>query len=428
MLIQDKTGLCRNCGGDISPSHTTCPQCASHKFLFHPELHQLSIAHIDCDAFFASVEKRDNPDLLDKPVIIGGGKRGVVAAACYQARIYKVHSAMPMFKALKACPQAVVIKPDIAKYAREGQKIKELMRSLTPLVEPLSIDEAFVDLTGTERLHGCSPAASLIRLQNRIRVEMGLTVSVGLSYNKFLAKTASDLDKPNGFAILGRAEALDFLADKPVGFIFGVGPAFARSLKKHGILTIKDVRRRSDSQMAKAFGDAGLRLAHLARAEDIRPVNPVSVRKSISSEITFNRDIGDEEELCRRLWLVCVKTSDRAKTKNLAGCVVTLKLKSAHFKTLTRRRTLEAPVQLADTLYHITMPLLKHVLRTANAPQKYRLMGVGLSGLCQPQAEIANLLDPQASHRAKAERAGDMIRTKFGKDSLIYGRELRSKD
>jgi len=197
------------------------------------------------------VEKRDNPAIRDKPVIVGGGQRGVVSAACYHARIYGIHSAMPMFKALKLCPDAVVVRGDMQKYARDGAIIREMMRDLTPLVEPLSIDEAFMDLSGTQRIHGRTPAQSLIMLQNNILSEVGVTVSVGLSYNKFLAKTASDLDKPNGFAVIGQSEALDFLADKPVGFIYGVGPAFARNLNKVGIVTIADVRRESDKSMAE---------------------------------------------------------------------------------------------------------------------------------------------------------------------------------
>lgn len=229
------TKLCRDCA---APTHgQTCDSCNSTRVLSHPEIASLSIAHVDCDAFYCSVEKRDNPDIRDKPVIVGGGHRGVVSAACYHARIYGVHSAMPMFKALKLCPDAVVVRGDMKKYAREGGKIRDMMRDLTPLVEPLSIDEAFLDLSGTERIHGQTAAQSLIKLQKQISEHVGVTVSVGLSYNKFLAKTASDLDKPNGFAVIGKAEALDFLADKPVGFIYGVGPAFTRSLNKAGIRT-----------------------------------------------------------------------------------------------------------------------------------------------------------------------------------------------
>jgi DNA polymerase-4 len=421
----DKSGFCRDCGRAASEDASICSGCHSHKLLFHPELHQLSIAHVDCDAFYASVEKRDNPDLIDKPVIIGGRQRGVVSAACYVARVYGVHSAMPMFQALKACPHAVVIPPDISKYSYEGQRIKKMMLDLTPSVQSLSIDEAFMDLTGTERLHGGPPASALIKLQQDILKEVGVTVSVGLSYNKFLAKTASDLDKPNGFSVIGRAEALDFLAPKPVDFIFGVGPAFKRSLKKRGIVTIADVRQRSDTEMMKHFGEGGLRLAQLARAEDFRPVKSENVRKSISSEITFNTDIGDETELADRLWQVCVQTADRAKAKNMAGYVVTMKLKTGDFKTLSRRRKLAEPVQLADTIFHTCLPLLQAEIKGVNGHRKFRLIGAGISELCPPIGDAGDLLDPQASKRGKAERASDLARAKFGKDAIVMGRTLR---
>lgn len=420
-------GLCRDCGASVVGSGAVCTACGSHNILHHPELFNLSIAHVDCDAFFASVEKRDNPALADKPVIIGGGKRGVVAAACYNARVYGVRSAMPMFQALKACPHAVVIKSSMANYAYEGKRIKNIMRELTPMVQSLSIDEAFLDLTGTERLHGTPPAVTLVKLQKRIFEEVGVTVSVGLSYNKFLAKTASDLDKPHGFAVIGRAEALDFLAQKPVGFIFGVGPAFTRSLKKAGIITIADVRKRSDRNMMKQFGEAGLRLAKLARAEDFRPVKPGSIRKSISTEITFNQDIGDETELTDKLWQVCVKTADRAKAKNMAGRVVTLKLKTRDFKSLTRRRTLPEPAQLADTIFHTCLPLLLAEINGKSRGQKFRLIGAGLSCLCDPTGDSGDLLDPKATLRRRAERASDIARNKFGKDAVVTGRSLQKK-
>lgn len=376
---------------------------------------------MDCDAFYASIEKRDNPDIAHRPVIVGGGVRGVVSAACYMARMYGVRSAMPMFKALKACPDAVIVRPNMEKYAKAGQTIREMMQSLTPLVEPLSIDEAFMDLTGTERLHGRTPAQSLIRLQNKIIQEIGVTVSVGLSYNKFLAKTASDLDKPSGFAVLGRQDALEFLTDKPVGFIFGVGPAFAKSLEKVGIRTIAEVRKRDDRYMMKQFGDSGLRLARLARAEDTRRVNPVSDRKSVSAETTFNDDIADPEELKDRLWMLCVKTADRAKAKNIAGRVVTLKLKTQQFETVTRRRTLSQPIQLADAMFQALEPLLS---KEANG-RKFRLIGAGISDLSDPIGDSGDLLDPSAMRRGQAERATDKARAKFGKDAVLKGREFK---
>ena len=204
--------LCRDCGARPPADAGTCPGCGSSRLVRHGALHDLTIAHLDCDAFYAAIEKRDRPELRDVPVIVGGRHRGVVAACCYVARTYGVHSAMPMFQALRACPEATVIKPDMKKYVAVGRAIRAMMQELTPLVEPLSIDEAFMDLSGTSSLHGASPAQSLAALALRVEETHRITVSIGLSYNKFLAKIASDLDKPRGFSVIGRAEARSFLA------------------------------------------------------------------------------------------------------------------------------------------------------------------------------------------------------------------------
>ena len=418
----DINGWCRDCEAPITPS-PQCSACGSYRRIAHAEAGRLSIAHIDCDAFFCSVEKRNNPDLADKPVIVGGGRRGVVSAACYNARVYGVRSAMPMFKALKLCPDAVVIRGNHGAYSYEGRRIKNMMLDLTPLVEPLSIDEAFLDMTGTQRVHGAPPALTLMRFQKRVLEEVGVTVSVGLSYNKFLAKTASDLDKPHGFAMLGRADAQDFLADKPVGFIFGVGPAFARTLAKSGIETIKDVRLKTDREMTQLFGESGLRLARLARAEDSRPVKLDRERKSVSAETTFNDDIRDPDPLLDKLWFVSQKTADHAKAKDIAGRVVTLKLKTSDFKTVTRRKTLAQPTQLADIIFKTC----EQMLIREPAGKAYRLIGAGLSGLSAPTGDSGDLLDPGAMARAKAERASDKARDKFGKDAVMKGRELKMR-
>lgn len=416
--------LCRDCGKAAATERApNCVHCGGRRLLSHPELDTLSIAHVDCDAFYASIEKRDRPELAGKPVIIGGGTRGVVSAACYHARVFGVHSAMPMFKALKACPQAVVIPPSMGKYSKEGRRIRELMIALTPQVEPLSIDEAFLDLGGTQRLHGRSPAQSLIILQSQISQEIGVSVSVGLSYNKFLAKTASDLDKPNGFAVLGRADAQDFLKDKPVGFIYGVGPAFAQKLTTKGIRTIADVRKIGDAEMAKRFGDMGLHLSRLSRAEDSRRVTPGRARKSVSAETTFAADISDLETLKDRLWLICQKASDRAKAHGTAGKVVTLKLKTRDFQTVTRRRTLREPTQLADKIFRTAEALLEGEVNG----RAFRLIGAGISGLSAPLGDAADLLDTKAVRRGIAERASDKAREKFGHEAIMTGRALRSR-
>ncbi len=418
---QEPTRLCRDCGDHCRQSEI-CHTCGSRNIIVHAEISSLFIAHVDCDAFYCSVEKRDNPAIRDKPVIVGGGRRGVVSAACYHARVYGVRSAMPMFKALQLCPDAVVVKGSMNKYAYEGGRIREMMKRLTPLVEPLSIDEAFLDLTGTERLHGKTPAQSLVKLQNDILKDVGVTVSIGLSYNKFLAKTASDLDKPNGFAILGHADAQEFLAKQSVGFVYGIGPAFVSKLEKFGLRTIEDVRKRSDQEMAERFGDNGLRLARLARGEDHRRVNPVSDRKSVSAETTFNTDISEAEALKDKLWQVCLKTADRSKAKNLAGRVVTLKLKTSQFKSITRRRTLPQPIQLADAIFSALEPLLES---EAGGSTAYRLIGAGISDLSEPVGDIADMLDQKSAKRGAAERASDVARAKFGADAVTTGRGLR---
>ena len=274
----ETAGFCRDCLSLVRGEAQRCRSCGSPRLLRHPELHALSIAHIDCDAFYAAVEKRDRPELADRPVIIGGGTRGVVSTACYIARIHGVKSAMPMFKALKLCPEAVVIKPDMAKYAEAGKLVREMMLEVTPLVEPLSIDEAFLDLTGTARVHGMSPALTLARLLARITQKAGITASAGLSHNKFLAKLASDLEKPRGFSVLGRAETLGFLAAKPVGFIWGVGRAMQEELAKGGITMIGQLQQMEKIDLMRRFGEHLLSaVEHLEQVgvahRDIKPDN-----------------------------------------------------------------------------------------------------------------------------------------------------------
>lgn len=412
--------LCRDCLA-IIPVSQRCPACGSPRILSHPELLTLSIAHMDCDAFYASVEKRDNPELRNKPVIIGGGKRGVVSTACYIARIKGVRSAMPMFQALKLCPEAVVIKPRGDHYAAVSRDIRQLMEELTPAIEPLSLDEAFLDLTGTEKLHGHPPAVMLARLVKRMEKELGLSGSIGLSHNKFLAKIASDLDKPRGFAIIGQAETESFLANKPVRMIWGVGASMQGALDRAGIHTFADLRRWDIRDLEARFGSMGHRLWHLARGEDKRRVTANAPMKSISTETTFFEDTGDHGLLDGHLWRLAEKVADRAKAKGRAGRVVTLKLKRADFKLITRRQSLRDATQMADRIYRTARSLLDQV---DDAP--YRLIGVGISDLTASgdADRSGDLLDPDAEKRARAERATDEIRKRFGKDAIIKGRGL----
>ena len=400
-----------------------CPSCRGPRVIAHPELFDLSIAHMDCDAFYASVEKRDNPALADKPVIIGGGRRGVVSTACYIARIKGVRSAMPMFQALKLCPEAVAIKPRGDVYAAASREIRAMMDEMTPAVEPLSLDEAFLDMTGTEKLHGMPPAVMLARLVKRMETELRLSGSIGLSHNKFLAKLASDLDKPRGFSVIGRAETLDFLAPRPVRMIWGVGAAAQVSLERAGIRTFADLRRWEQRDLETRFGGFGERLWHLARGEDHRRVSANAPMKSISNETTFFEDTSDPDILDGHLWRMSEKVSDRAKAKGKAGRVVVLKLKRANHSLITRRVSLHDATQMADRLYRTARDLFDQV----GDQGPYRLLGVGLSDLRPADtADLSgDLLDPLAGKRAGAERATDEIRRKFGSDAIVKGRALR---
>lgn len=419
-------GLCRNCAADVAPDAARCSACGSPRRIFHPELRTLSIAHLDCDAFYASVEKRDDPSLRDKPVIVGGGRRGVVSAACYIARIRGVHSAMPMFKALKLCPDATVIRPDMDKYVRVGRQIRDLMRDVSPLVEPLSVDEAFLDLSGTERLHRASPAVALIRLVNRIERDIGVTASIGLSYNKFLAKLASDIDKPRGFAVIGEAEALDFLDPLPVTRIWGVGKALHRKLASDGLHTIGQLRAIDEARLVKRYGSMGLRLARFSRGIDTRQVTPHSPPKNISNETTFSQDISERDELARQLWPLCEKLSGRVKARDLAGRTVTVKLKTSKFQNLTRSQALPDPTQLAETLYRTALVLVDRAIDGAPRGSSYRLIGVGLSNFTHGQsADPPDLADPDAARRKRIEQVMDEVRSKLGADAITKGRGLR---
>lgn len=416
------TALCRDCATPLPESDSRCPKCHSPRILVHAELASLTIAHLDCDAFYAAVEKRDNPELNDKPLIIGGGRRGVVATCCYIARTYGIHSAMPMFQARKLCPDAVVLPPNMEKYSEVGQQIRSLMRDVTPMVQPLSIDEAFLDLTGTERLHHASPAETMVRLVKRIERETGISTSVGLSYNKFLAKLASDLDKPRGFSVIGRQEVMAKLGPLPVGKIWGVGKALQAKLKKDGITKIGQLQQREETALMKRYGSIGSRLARFSRGQDERQVRPGGGAKSVSNETTLNIDLASAEDLEPILWRLCDKVSSRLKTSGIAGDTIVLKLKSANFKQKTRNRKLSSKTQLADLIFYHARELLTKELDGT----RYRLIGIGISGLGSDQdADQPDLMDEHGGKRETAERAMDQIRGKFGQAAIVKGRGLR---
>lgn len=412
--------FCRDCLKDCEtpPPGERCRFCGSPRLLRHAERDRLAIAHIDCDAFYASVEKRDRPDLADKPVIVGGGKRGVVATCCYIARTYGVRSAMPMFKALQACPDAVVIKPRMEHYVAVGREIKRRMLELTPLVESVSIDEAFLDLSGTERLHRMSAALTLATFASTIERDMGLSISIGLAPNKFLAKIASDLEKPRGFSIIGAEEALEFLAQKPVGLIWGVGKAMQERLARDNIRLIADIRKLDEAELFRRYGSEGGRLHRLARGQDGRRVTPFHPTKSISAETTFDEDVSSPSTLAPILWRLCEKVAARMKAQHLSGASLTLKLKTADFRIVTRSRSGFAPTQLAIRIHEVAHQLLLPELKGT----RYRLIGVGLSDLRPAdEADKGDLVDTGVKREVAAAAAVDKLRAKFGKAAIVRG-------
>jgi DNA polymerase-4 len=417
--------LCRDCftTGTGEGAPPACPDCGLLRVVSHGELDDLTVAHMDCDAFYATVEKRDDPSLRDKPVLVGGASgRGVIMAACYVARQFGCRSAMPMFKARKLCPHAVIVRPNMAKYQEVGRAVRALMLDTTPLVEPISIDEAFLDLSGTEKLHKGSAARTLAGLARRIEDVIGITVTVGLSHNKFLAKIASDLDKPRGFSVIGREETLNFLDHQPVSKLWGVGRALQQRLERDRFNLIGDLRACSEDFLVKRYGSIGGRLYRFSRGEDSRRVDPQSARKSISAETTFSENLATLDDLKKRLWPLCEKVADRAKAADLAGGVVTVKLKTSDFRIRTRNRTLPNPTQLAETIWLYGCNLLE---REATGTS-FRLIGIGLSQLCPgTEADPPDLADPDGGKRKAVEHSMDSVRARFGTGAIAKGRTFR---
>lgn len=400
---------------------TICPSCSSPRLLSHPEIHKLSIAHIDCDAFYASVEKRDNPEFNSKPLIIGGGKRGVVSTCCYIARTYGVKSAMPMFKANKLCPKATVIPPDMKKYSAVSKDIRKIFDELTPIVEPISIDEAFLDLSGTQKLHGMFPAKILSRTAVKIYDEIGITVSVGLSYNKFLAKLASDLNKPNGFSIIGEAEAKTFLARQPISKIWGVGKVLNQKMNGAGITQIGQLQKMELKKLIGDYGVMGERLYYFSRGDDTRTVISTRKSKSVSNETTLETDVSDYNFLKKKLWALCEKLSARLKEQQLSAKTINLKLKTANFRTVSRSVTLDGYTQMAEILYAHG----KHLLKPECNGLEYRLIGIGVTKFTDDRfSDLPDLLDPSKENKIKTEKAMDKIRGRFGADIINKGRKF----
>jgi DNA polymerase-4 len=412
--------LCRDCGADPH-SASVCPACGHRRIVRHEELLSLHIAHVDCDAFYASVEKRDRPELAARPVIVGGGVRGVVTAACYIARMSGVRSAMPMFKALAACPDAVVIKPDFAKYVAASRQIRALMGELTPLVQPLSIDEAVLDMAGTEAVHAAPPAGVLARFALSVERQVGVTVSIGLASNRLMAKIAAGRDKPRGFCVIG-AEARALLAPEPVRLLPGIGPAFARKLEQQGIIRLAQLQILDEREAFRRLGEDGPALVRRARGEDARRVDPGRDTKSISAETTFDADLTQTADLERHLWRIAEKLARRLREQDFSAAGVVLKLKTSRFASRTRTQRLPSPTRLPDTLFAAARALLaREVDGTA-----YRLIGIGAQPLAPgTAADRPDLADPGQPRRVAAQAAIDLLRSRFGAEAIGRGRGWR---
>ncbi len=413
--------LCRDCLRGCSRESMRCADCGSPRTIDLEAAEGLTIAHVDCDAFYAAVEKRDDTSLRDKPLIVGGsGPRAVVATCCYIARTFGVRSAMPMSRARALCPDAVVLPPDMAKYARVGREIRAQMLALTPLVEPLSIDEAFLDLTGCEGSNGASAAETLVRFARRIERETGISVSIGLSYCKFLAKLASDLDKPRGFALIRREQAKAWLAPQSVGRLWGVGRAGLDRLERLGFRVIGDLQGIDERAAIARLGDDGLRLWRLAQGRDDRRVVVDREAKSISSETTFDRDISDKAELTRILLLHCDRVASRLRKEGLSASGVTLKLRLPDFSLRIRSRAGIKATQLAPRLFQAARPLLE----AQPNGMAYRLLGIAASELAPAQgADEDDLVDGEREKDREAAIAS--LRDRFGPAAVQRGLTFR---
>jgi DNA polymerase IV len=415
--------LCRDCLRKDSNDSARCAHCGSPRTVSLEDMGALTIAHVDCDAFYAAVEKRDDPSLNDKPLIVGGaGPRGVVATCCYIARTFGVRSAMPMSRARALCPHAVVLPPDMAKYARVGREIRTRMMALTPLVEPLSIDEAFLDLSGCEPSNGTGPAETLVCFARRIEVEVGVTVSVGLSYCKYLAKLASEVNKPRGFASISREEARAWLAPQSVERLWGIGKVGRERLERSGFRVIGDLQRIDERDALLRLGEDGLRLWRLAQGRDDRSVSPERETKSVSSETTFDRDIADKAELTRVLLAQCDRVATRLRKEGIAASGVTLKLRLADFSLRTRSRSGLSATQLAPRLFAAARPLLD----AQPDGIAYRLLGVAATELASAEGADADDMFVHESGREKfREAAIATLRDRFGPTAVQRGLTFR---
>jgi DNA polymerase-4 len=373
-----------------------------------------AIAHVDMDAFYASVEQRDRPELQGRPVIVGADPRGrgVVSACSYEARVFGVHSAMPISKAARLCPQAAFLPVDMDKYVAVSRQIMTILDTFSPLVEAISVDEAFVDLTGTTSLFGPPPEAAMA-IKRRIRADTGLTASAGLAANKFVAKVASDLRKPDGFVVVEPGREAEFLAPLPVERLWGVGRVTARELAALGITRIGQLQRMPPAMLAARFGPHGADLQDLALGRDDRLVEPFAPPKSMGAETTFGRDCRDRAKLEATLRGHAERVARELRGERLAAARVTLKLRYDDFRTITRAHTGE-PTQDGLELYRRALALL------AREPlqQPVRLVGLSSSAFGPAESGQLALLDPNAVRRERLARAVDRITGRFGEDAI----------
>ncbi|MDZ7672165.1 MAG: DNA polymerase IV [Halanaerobiales bacterium] len=381
----------------------------------------LNIIHVDMDAFYAAVEQLDNPKLKGKPVIIGGvslDNRGVVSTASYEARKFGIHSAMPIAQAKKLCPHGIYLPGRGKRYSELSNQIFEILKQITPKIEKISIDEAYLDIKGCHRLYGDSyKIAKLIK--EKVKNQTGLICSVGVASNKFLAKIASDLEKPDGLVIIKDEEVAELLDDLSISIIPGVGQKTSKRLNEIGIYKIKDLKRLKIEELKDLFGKHGLSLYDLIRGKDNRKVSTNQEIKSVSNETTFSEDITDMDLLFKYLLVLSQKVTRRIRNKNLIGNTIFIKVKDNKFDVVTRRITIKSYIDSTDDLYNYSKKLLNKI----NIKRPIRLIGVGIAGLKYKQKEQLSLFE---SNKSKDEfnNAIDVIKDKFGNKSIRRARDL----
>ena len=383
------------------------------------------IVHIDMDAFYASVEQRDNPQYQGKPVIVGGlGNRGVVSTASYEARPFGVHSAIPMITARRLCPQGIFLKGDHEKYATVSNQIMDILSTFSPLVEPVSVDEAFLDVSGMEWLFS-DPVEIAGKIKQRIREELQLSASAGVEPNKFLAKMASDMKKPNGLVVVKHGTEADFLHDLPVGKLWGVGETTASALGARGILTIGQLAQLPIEVLSDFFGRNAQTIRDLSRGKDERPVLPDRESKSIGAEETFEQDLCCIDEMHTILMQLAERVGYRLRSNQVTGRTITLKLRYGSFRTLSRQHRLAEPSQADALIYRSAVELLSGLQELDTG---VRLLGITISHLEPVRPVSCNLFDEQEEKERRISGAMDRMRLKFGSKALVHGRLALKKE